>query len=203
MKFNLALLLAICFSNLYGQIDSIWTFYEERDGIKIFYKTHPESEFKELKLVTESSASRFQYVNELTTIDSFPTWAFNCTKAEVVKRISDYDFYYYFLSDAPWPMDDRDMVIHMRVSAPDTLGRIIINTNAHPGLVPVYKQVVRVPYMVGQWIFSPLNSGKTEIQYSITMDPGGAIPVWLINYAMDIGPVKTMNAIKNRVENLR
>jgi len=89
--------------------------------------------------------------------------------------------YYYAEVNLPWPAANRDFVAHLTViQNPDTK-TVTIDGPAVPGFVPIKKDVVRIDNSVGKWIITPLEGGRTQVEYSIHVDPGGSLPSWLVN----------------------
>ena len=51
---------------------------------------------------------------------------------------------------------------------------------------------IRVPHLHSVWTFEPIESGLIKMTYILNSDPGGNIPDWLVNLAIDEGPVQTI-----------
>ena len=118
----------------------------------------------------------------------------------IVKSVSEKELFYYFASDAPWPLKDRDLVIRMQISQDSTSGIVRIETNSVNGFVSERENFVRIKNMSGLWVLTPLKSGFVKMEYFLTMELGGIVPDWLINYAMSYGPINTVTSLKKRVK---
>lgn len=177
-----------------------WIFLKEFDEISIYYRIPEDSALKELKLSTRSETTLSAIVSTIKNIESFPKWAYLCVETSLVKVVSEVELYYYYLSDIPWPITDRDIVIHMNVSQDSISGIVTIDTKNTNRLVAEKENYVRVKKMTGKWVLTPLNNGLVQIEYYVSLNPGGNVPIWFINYTMSYGPVNTITALKKIVE---
>jgi hypothetical protein len=191
-------ILMFCFSRAQDS-DLPWIYVKEIDGVSIYHRYPKNSELKELKLITTARTNAKNVVYTLTNIDSLPQWGYLCIEASMVRFINKNEIYYYFVSGVPWPLSDRDIVIHMKVTQ-DSTGIITINSKNFKGLVPEKNDLVRIKNMKAKWVLTPLNNEFINIEYYISMDPGGLIPKWMVNFGMTQGPVNTMNSLKEIVE---
>jgi len=66
--------------------------------------------------------------------------------------------------------------------------------------VVLNKNYVRVQLTVSQWKIEPDGPGYIKLEYYLKADPGGAIPAWMVNAALDNGPVKAMLALRYAVQ---
>ncbi|MFC2086328.1 START domain-containing protein, partial [Bacteroidota bacterium] len=166
----------------------------------IYHRISENSALKELKLSTIIKSTLTATVSTITNIDSFPKWAYLCVETSVVRVVSEVEFYYYYVSDTPWPMTDRDIVIHMNISQDSTSGIVTIDTEKYNGFIAERKKYIRIKSMKGKWVLTPLKNGLIQLEYYISMDPGGIIPAFLVNYGMIIGPINSIASLVERVE---
>ena len=50
------------------------------------------------------------------------------------------------------------------------------------------------------WTLLPGPGGWTYVEYYIYSDPGGSLPDWLVNMALDVGPRETIKNIRGFVQ---
>ena len=50
------------------------------------------------------------------------------------------------------------------------------------------------------WTLNENDEGITEVVYVLRSDPGGAIPAWMVNLALEAGPTNTINGLRALVE---
>lgn len=169
----------------------------EKQGIKVYFKESTDNPIKELKLTMYFDAKMSTIVAALNDINEIPNWVYKTTESRIVKRISDTEFYYYNLLDFPWPLSDRDMVLHSTFTQdPDTKIAKSISTGK-VGFVNEKEDVVRMTEVAIEWIFYPTVDGRIKLEYYLRSDPGGAIPAWVVNLAVDHGPIKSMTGFRD------
>ena len=68
-------------------------------------------------------------------------------------------------------------------------------SHAKPDLIPKEKSLVRIPVFDSYYILTPIGDGWLEMEYFLKIDPGGALPAWVVNLAASKGPDITMKAL--------
>lgn len=181
-------LLSTCIS---GQTAN-WMLKYNRDSIKVYYRKSPVSNIHEMRLTTKVESSLSSLVTLVDDVESYTRWVFKTIKASDVKIISETEKYYYILSDFPWPLNDRDYIAHTKLEQ-DVKTKIVTSTSASsPKMVPLIKNVIRIELTKTKWIFTPINKNEVLIEYTLLADPGGSLPDWAVNLALDKGPYETM-----------
>ena len=127
-------------------------------------------------------------------------WMQNCSKSELLKPVSPQEAYTYSLSQAPWPVKHRDSIIHHVISqTPETLA-VTIKQVGKPDYIEEKEDIVRVKRIEGFWQFTLQKDGTVEVVYQALSDPGGAIPVWLVNSMLVTQPYQTLLKMKQVVQ---
>lgn len=195
----LTCLMSIFFLTLTAQDDQ-YVYQGEKNGIKVYFKESVDSPIKELKLTMYFDAKISTIVAALNDIPEIPNWVYKTTGAKMMKRVSDREYYYYNKLDFPWPLSDRDLVLHSVFSQdPETKIAKSVSVGI-PDYIPEEDGVVRIPETRIEWIFYPTTNGKVKLEYYLRSDPGGAIPAWVVNMAVDHGPIKSMTAFRNMLK---
>lgn len=176
---------------------SSFIYQGEKQGIKVYFKESPNTPIKELKLTMHFAAKMSTIVAALNDVAEIPNWVYKTTESRMLKRVSATEYYYYNLLDFPWPLSDRDMVLHTRFTQdPDTKIAKSVSVGK-VGMVAEKDDVVRMTDVEIEWVFYPLQDGRIKLEYYLRSDPGGAIPAWVINLAVDHGPIKSMEGFRN------
>jgi len=123
--------------------------------------------------------------------ENFNQWQYKIRKTELLKSISDQELIYRAELDAPWPVSDRDLILHVKMSPTSKLGEYLFSTVGRPDFIPPRDGFVRVPVSDGHWTIKVIGKDQLEIQHNLSIDPGGAIPVWLLNLSLAEGPFET------------
>ena len=71
---------------------------------------------------------------------------------------------------------------------------------AVPGFVPAKKGIVRIDHSSGKWVITPVNKHKMHVVYTLQVDPGGAIPAWLVNMLAAQGPIQSFKKLRLQLQ---
>ncbi len=183
------------------QAQSEWKLRKETDGIEVYFRQAEDSNIKELKIKTRTRGTLGAAVAFISDIDNFPNWMEHCSETYIVERRSPADYTYYNLADFPWPLSDREFVMRCTTYQDPTNLAVYFLSMADPGALPPAKGFVRVQKTISQWKIEPDGAGHIRLEYYLKADPGGAIPAWMINAALDKGPIKAMQALCKAVQN--
>ena len=90
----------------------------------------------------------------------------------------------YHRTKAPWPVADRDSINRAEIVIDLAARRILLPFEAidHPK-ARRSRGVVRMPFLRGHWVLTPVREGGTEVEYQVHANPGGSLPDWLANVA--------------------
>ncbi|MBL4752509.1 MAG: START domain-containing protein [Flavobacteriales bacterium] len=189
---------ALCSIGL-GQKASEWKLKKEANGIQVFTREAENSSFSELRMKGTFETSMSAMIALFKDIPNYTSWVYSCTVSESVKKSTDGEDYYYSITSAPWPVSDRDVVVHSKVTQ-DSSTWIVTSTSENiDSLIPEKDGFERVPLLQSAWTLIPLEDGKVDITYDLSVDPGGLVPAWLANLTLTIGPYNTMVAIKKEL----
>lgn len=177
-----------------------WKLSTESEGIKVYTGIFPGSKIKAVKVECEFKASASQFVAVLFDIKASPEWLYHTVSCTVVKQVSPADLYYYSEISLPWPAQNRDFVSHLSVSQNPETKLITINGPAVPGFVPLKDGLVRVDHSGSEWMITPLTNGQISVKYTLHVDPGGALPAWLVNMFATEGPVRIFKKLKLQLQ---
>lgn len=201
MKYNLLLigLLLLIFGNLEAQ-ESDWELKREKDNLKVYTRNIAETGIKQLKLHTEMKTSLNSIIALFDDVPANSEWVYSSKLAKVTKMIAPHHMHYYSVSDFPWPLNDRDLLVDSIVKQdPDTK----VVTSRSVALLEGYPEqegIVRVTIFDAQWTLTPLPGGMVDIIYVVETDPGGNIPVFLTNMFIDRGPIATMRKMREMLQ---
>lgn len=200
--YNISFLLIICFSifisNSFAQTS--WELKTEQEGIKIYTRVQPDSKIKALKVECDVIANPSQLVALLMDVNSSAQWIYHTKSASIIKQISPSELYYYSEINMPWPTANRDFVAHLKVTQNPATKVITIDGPAVPGFIQPKKGIVRINNSIGKWILTPIGYNHVKIEYTLHVEPGGNIPVWMVNMFATEGPLHVFKSIKLQVD---
>ncbi len=197
-KICLLLPLILCLnSNSWAQD---WDIEKEFDGITIFTRLVDGAEIKELKIEFTLNMRLAPIVALINDSDQFNDWVYNSVEFKPLDSKGPGNGYYYGVVDFPWPMDDRDYVIETTTTQdPESKVVMVESKNASLEGNPAIGDYVRIPAHHNQWILTPVGENEVFVKYWLKSDPGGAIPKWLINLAIDKGATQTIKNMKTKL----
>lgn len=179
---------------------SDWQFRKEKDSIRVYSRDTPGSNIKELKITTLVETSLAGALTVINDIDAFPEWIYQCKEGKVLQVISRLEFIYYNLSNFPWPLSDREFVMRSVTRQDPATLEVLCESSALPDYIPENKRYVRIESTVSSWRLRPLPGGWVEVIYQLRSDPGGYLPAWIVNLALDVGPVDSLKKFREMVQ---
>jgi len=178
-----------------------WQLKSKKGNIKVYTRTTSKSSIKEVRITTQIKGDLDNLLTLLDDVASFKTWLYRCSNSKLLKTVGKGEYYYYNLTDFPFPFSDRDMIIHSKTSK--VPGSNIVKTHSKAYTKnDLYKEqsgIVRIKILEYTWTFTPLRNGMIDIDYEIFSDPGGALPAWVVNMAISKGPMETMLHLKKEM----
>lgn len=100
----------------------------------------------------------------------------------------------------PWPAKDRDAVIETVVEEdiPHAEVRVRFHNITSPA-APVRPDCIRVPMSEGSYTLTDTGRGSVFVTYTISLDPGGWLPAWIVRVFVRDAPLTTLQAFKAQV----
>jgi hypothetical protein len=201
MLSTVAILLAICCAGSFAseKKEAVWTLVKNKKGVKVYTRKVDGIDFKEFKGVITLKTSLTSLVALVGDTEGLPDWIENCAKVQLLKRVSEKETYAYTLSKAPWPVMDRDAVVHNVLSQDNDTLVITVKQTGKPDHIKPKKNIIRVKRIEGFWQFTPQEDGTVQVVYQVLSDPSGALPAWLVNSSVVSQPYKTLLKMKKMV----
>lgn len=197
MKYVTLILIHLVVFSAFGQEDC--KLKKDEDGIKVYTCAENDSKFKSLKAefslvgVTTEQLKTF-----LMNGDNYKNWQYNMAESKVLQRINEDEMIVRSVINAPWPVTDREMIVHVQVRHKSSR-EMSIHVATIKYDYPASKDLVRVSFSDARWEVSQLNEKDLTINYSLRLDPGGSIPSWLVNMAMAEGPYETFKNLGDKL----
>lgn len=172
-----------------------WVKDTDKDGVTVYLRDYEGSKIKEFKAQTKVNAPIKSILTLLVDIKSYPKWVFNNKNSFLIENKNNKEYIYYTQIKCPKPTEDRDAVIQFKiVELSDS--KCIIKTIALPKYIAEKTGIVRVKEFSGGWELTKINDNETLVTTQSHTEPGGTVPVWLINYFITTGPHTTLYNLK-------
>jgi len=192
-KIVFLLLFSVVAVNAYSQYN--WKLSKDQDGIKVYQSETKNSDFKSIKVEYVLQGSYDKLIAVLNDVSRQKDWVYRSKTSHILKRNSPYDCYYYTETSIPWPMSNRDAVVHM-IMTKDSLNRFLkITVTGVPNYIPEKSGKVRVPRLLINWYVTMPSPTTISIVYTFETNPGGSIPAWMVNMFADKGPYETFKKL--------
>lgn len=195
----LLMLLLLFKGDLQAQIQPSWKTVKEKNGIKVSIASVENSKFKSIRVQGSFDGTIAKLIGIICNMNAAPQWVYKTKTATILKWVSPYEFYYYTETSMPWPLSNRDAIIHLKISA-DTASHVLrINAFSEPDFIEKKNGLVRIPYSRASWYVTELNN-KLNVDYTFEVNPGGSLPAWLVNMMADKGPYESFSKLKAKLK---
>jgi hypothetical protein len=165
-----------------------WKLVKDKDGIRVYQRDIKNSNFKGIKVECTLQGSFDKLISLISDVNGYKNWVYNNKAASFLKRVNAHEFYYYTEAYLPWPLDNRDAVMHTIITK-DSLNRFLkISSTAVPDYIAQKTGKVRIRRSNISWYVTHPSSNTLHIVYTFETDPGGNVPAWLVNSFADKGP---------------
>ncbi len=177
-----------------------WELVNEENGIEVFTRLEQDSDFKEIRIICTVKTTMEHLLDILGDVSMYTDWVYKCDSASIIERGDESQLSYYITLDFPFPMANRDLAVDTYHSLDPFTG--IYQSHSVAIVVPVNENdsYVHINEFESSWTITPLPSGDLHIDYQSRSNPGGDIPVWLVNLAIAKGPYETMKRFVELVE---
>ncbi|MEQ9099362.1 MAG: START domain-containing protein [Imperialibacter sp.] len=169
-----------------------WELVSSEKELSIYIRASDGSLIKEIQIVTTIESTMQRVTDLLSDVPNYKAWVYKCNDAKRIKTTSANDFHYYVETALPYPFSNRDLSIHSTQWWNKETGVYHSHSVAAANAVPEKKGIVRVTEFESKWEIRPRNDGRVDIVYTALANPGGEIPVWLVNMLITRGPLETM-----------
>ena len=182
------------------KFDSTWVLAKNKKDIKLYARFPEESRFKEVKATCVFAAQIPDLVETVLDVESYPDWVSNIKEAGTLKKVGENEYINYYIADFPWPLKDRDVVLNTILVQEEDSKSVYIELVGRATFIAEKKDIIRIQNIHAYWYFIPEHSGMVKVSYQMLVDPGGKIPVWLINKFLIEGPYQNLYRLRKLME---
>ena len=181
-----------------------WRKLSNDDGILVETREVPDQEMPDVRGTMVMKGEFYEICALIEDVDHTCDWAKRCLGSRIVKRISDAEMIFYSRTTAPWPVQDRDAVLHAVATGLDrgddaTMKFESITTP----LGPPVDGVVRMPVLKGHYRIIRIDDQTTKLEFTVHADIGGWIPTWLSKSLSKSIPFDTLAGIRRHLPKVR
>jgi hypothetical protein len=177
-----------------------WQLVREGEGVKAYTRFTPGSPFVSCRVVCEVDAP-LEAVRELLHDSAMTTrWYQHLRECRELRRgKNNLEFLYYFVFQGIWPVADRDLVAHVRITRDDSdvfICEVSALDEGSVSLVPLNRKYVRVKTSMSTFRLTRIERSRTLLMHETTADPAGIVPAFLVNLYMAQVPFQALRNMR-------
>jgi len=177
-----------------------WQLAKEKDGITIYSRKEPGSNFKAFRGEVEFQADIHDVFSIIEDVEKFDEWDDDVSLIRVIEHEAGRFIRYYVVYDVPWPFTDRDLCVETSIMDDEKTGARLLISKSVPELMPDEPNLVRIVNYWQKWIIQPKENGIVHVTLEGFADPAGDIPAWVANFAVTDSPYNTLKSIRDHVQ---
>jgi hypothetical protein len=180
-----------------------WVVVDKERGITSSRREQPGCGLPSFRGQGKVNGNVLQVLAMMLDIDTVPKWAYGVDEAHLVHRSDPRSEVVYLYSDVPWPVRDRDMIVQRDTEVLKPGEEFLMHLQCRPEARPERSGVVRVKKCKSSFHLRKVDAEHTEVDYVMSLDPGGHLPDWVSGFVSKTVPYKTLVAIEERAEKSR
>ncbi|HEY2648020.1 MAG TPA: hypothetical protein VGI38_02465, partial [Puia sp.] len=179
-----------------------WTVQKVKDGIKISSRHSSSSPFNDIRVELDLVGNVEQLGAILVDVAKYKEWSYATKVSKLTKTLGPGHFIYYNEIEVPWPATNRYFYANFELKRnPADRSMQVIAVNI-PNYEPMPKDLVQVPLTRGTWNITTNTKKSIHVDYILEMNPGGSLPVWVLNLFSTKGPLESFENLKQKMSDL-
>ena len=174
---------------------------KNQEGIKVHLCETEGSLFKTIKVSFEAKGSIKSYASGVLHIENYKSWQGSINHVKTLKQISGTELIYYAEIDAPWPIEQRDLIFHLKVTQNQLSKVLTVTLKEMPTYIPEKEGIIRIPSAESTLTVSPITKNHLKVEYILHVNPGGGIPAFIANMFAANSPWNTFKNFRQKLEN--
>jgi hypothetical protein len=179
-----------------------WTLLKVKDGIKISSRHSPTSPFNDIRVELDLTGNIDQLEAILVDVNKYKEWSYATKVSKLVKYLAPGKFIYYTEIEVPWPATNRFFYANFELKKKLPERSMHITAENILNYEPLTKDLVQVPLTRGEWNITTISNNAIHVDYILEMNPGGSLPVWVLNLFSTKGPMESFENIKKKMNDL-
>ena len=186
-----------------------WNLEMDKNGIKVYLKELKTKDIKAFRGTVSINASVDSLLAVIMDIDACTDWLQYCENPLILERINFSESYHYLINDLPFPVIDREFILHTKISRNPVSGAITIYSESRPDYCLQLQTsdcqlikdscLVLVEHSQGTYLLEAVKKGVTKVTWTQYTNPGGYIPAWLVNKIIRQVAYNTMQGLRVKV----
>jgi len=173
------LLLLVSSTCLAAPSDADWTLERDVNDIQLYTRVVAGSPINAVKVKTRINATQESVMKAMWGGEGCDTWRTKCKSSKILKTISTNENYTYFVLNLPWPLADRDIVMHSISQIDITSGKLTVRLKSESSYYPD-QGYVRAESS-GKVTLSTISDKVVELVQIMHTDLRGKLPTKEVN----------------------
>ena len=183
--------------------ESAWKEVVVDQGVTVWSRDRSGRVLPELRARGQMNGELFHAMAVILDNERSCEWVPNCTESQEIKRLDVRTTWVYSVTDSPWPVSDRDTVVKVVAETIEPNNKYRVLMQAQPDFLPLVEGRVRIPYSNIYFLLKRVNADTIEIEYGLDVDPGGALPKWMVRRTARKTLIETIIALEAQVARTR
>lgn len=181
--------------------DGGWKEERVRRGYKVFTRKNQEKGILPIKVTGVLDAPIDYIMEALRDVEGQKEWTPDLLEKTTLKDLGPRIAITYSLTDMPWPIYDRRLVLHneLLLDKDRKLLFVLSKSVGHSGS-PTPKKTIEAFVGYSNMGFRPIDQNKTYVELTAFIDPKGSIPTWIINFYQQGWPIEFLEALEERAQ---
>lgn len=178
--------------------DKEWKKSLDKEDIIIYTRQTEASPFHEFLAETEMVGTVNKFYELITDFEVYPELFPDCESVEMIKHPASNVYLYHMVLKVPFPFARRDIVQQLVMD--ESGSTVSVQVNSRPNEVERHKRFVRIERAEGFWKVEQISDEKISVKFQYLADPGGELPVWLVNSFIVKSPYKTLRIMRKMMQ---
>jgi len=171
-----------------------WELRKNKNGIKVFTKEREDTHIYMYKVITRFAANPEKIYRQVVDFRENLKYMELVDSMELLVDQRDKRYRNYMHFDMPWPVKNREMVMEMKVQF--TKDGIYLESHNVAGVLRKNEETIPIKDFREKWkIEESMNGNDSKITVTGWVNPGGAIPVWVVNLFSAQTPYRFISGI--------
>ncbi|MBT8142943.1 MAG: hypothetical protein HKN88_02815 [Gammaproteobacteria bacterium] len=178
--------------------DSAWILKKDRNNIQVFTRAIPDSPYHAAKLITELDSDLETVAKAIGNGQECNAWIKMCKKVTLLEQISPEEMFFYTVLDFPFPLKDRESVLHVTTQRSHDLKSVTITMQSADDKYPQQSYIRMVSDIT--YKIQDLDNNKVRFTWFVQSNPGGNVKTSLYNARLPKDTYKDVLRLRNLLQ---
>lgn len=175
--------------------------HDKKRDIKVYVKNEEGKNIRSFRVEAVFDSPIEDLARVQADVDNYIKWYFAVLEVKLLKKVSDKEFIFYMVHDAPIGTPDRDVIMRAVIEPMNSRRPYVqVRMSALPDYLPPKPPYVRMEAENYTVKWTPLGPNRTRLEAEGFIDPGGIAPAWAVNFVQGKGPYANMMGMSRMLD---